>query len=182
MITNFIHYNSCWSSVFALFYPANLKQKIVRLLNLIVRNHSCGETIKVVKFLSYRLKNLKLCFKTFCSSILHINRKQAQKFTKVSIKIQLIKRLRQKLSFFFCWRNSNCWRSFVLVELKQEKIHTSLQEGIFWDHHLLFILKGHFQKLVTCTNKCEIDWFKKPAKNCYFSPQLEKTIIGTFVD
>ena len=121
MKKNFIHYNSCWSSVCALSYPANLKQKIVRLLNLIVRNHSCGETIKVVKFLSYRLKNLnylKLCFKTFCSSILHINRKQAQKFTKVSIKIQLIKRLRQKLSFFFAeetltaeevlfWLNSN---------------------------------------------------------------------------
>jgi len=47
-------------------------------------------------------------------------------------------------------------------------IWPGLQEGIFWHHHLLFFLKGYFQKLVTYTNKSEIDCFQKPAKNCYF--------------
>ena len=29
----------------------------------------------------------------------------------------------------------------------------------------LFFLKGYSQKLITCTNKGEIDYFQKPAKN-----------------
>ena len=52
---------------------------------------------------------------------------------------------------------------------KNTHISPGLQEGIFWHHHLLFILKDYFQKLVTCTNKSEIDCFRKPAKNFYFS-------------
>ena len=46
------------------------------------------------------------------------------------------------------WWNSN---------KKNTLIWLGLQEGIFWHHHLLFILKGYSQKLVTCTNKSEID-------------------------
>ena len=51
---------------------------------------------------------------------------------------------------------------------KKTLIWPGLQEGIFQHHHLLFILKGYFQKLVTCTNKSAIDSFQKPVKNCYF--------------
>ena len=42
---------------------------------------------------------------------------------------------------------------------KKTLIWLGLQEGIFWHHHLLLILKVYFQKLVTCTNKSEIDCF-----------------------
>ena len=54
------------------------------------------------------------------------------------------------------WWNSN---------KKKTLIWLGLQKGIFWHHHLLFILKGYFQKLVTCT---EINCIQKPAKNCHF--------------
>ena len=57
------------------------------------------------------------------------------------------------------WCNSN---------KKNALIWPGLQEDIFRHHHLLFYPKGYFQKLVTYTNKSEIDFFQKPAKNCYF--------------
>ena len=50
--------------------------------------------------------------KFFCCSILHLNRKKVQTLTKVSNKIQLIKRLRQKLSFF-------SWRKLSTEEVKE---------------------------------------------------------------
>ena len=58
------------------------------------------------------------------------------------------------------WWNSN--------KKKSTLIWPGLQEGIFRHHHLLFIMKGYFKKLVTCTNKSKIDCFQKPAKNFYF--------------
>jgi len=71
------------------------------------------------------------------------------------------------------WWNSN---------KKNTLIWSGLQEGIFRHHHLLFIMKGYFQKLVTCTNKSEFDSSKNRRKTFISSPQLEKTLISTFVD
>ena len=113
--------------------------------------------------------------KIFCHSILHLNRKEVKKLMKVSRKIQLIRKLRQKLRLF--WLK----KIYLLKKLKKLRsclgrtqirkntlILSGLQESIFRHHHLLFILKGYFQKLVTCTNKSWIDCFQKPAKNFYF--------------
>ena len=63
-------------------------------------------------------------------------------------------------------------RKTVISSLQLKKIYIliwpGLQEGFFRHHHLLFFMKGYKQKLVTCTKKCEIDCFQKPAKSCYF--------------
>ena len=61
--------------------------------------------VKVLKFLQYHLKNLKLNYlkmifpQNFCRSIRHLNRKQVHTFRKVSNMIQLIKSFRQNLSY-----------------------------------------------------------------------------------
>ena len=83
------------------FFPANLKQKVVRLLKSEVKNQGCCETGQSGKvFLVPPNKPKNDVPKFFCRSILHLNRKQVKKLTRVSNKILLIKRLRQKLLFF----------------------------------------------------------------------------------
>ena len=54
----------------------------------------------------------------------------------------------QKVKEVLSLWNSNKKKTLILL---------GLQEGIFLHHHLLYFLKGYFQKLVTCTNKSEID-------------------------
>ena len=85
-------------------FPTNLKQKVVRLLKSGVKSHSCTETGQVPLVLPSKPKaqlpknNITNFLLLFNSTL---NWKQVQILTKVSNKIQMIKSLRQKLSFFW---------------------------------------------------------------------------------
>ena len=58
--------------------------------------------VKFFKFSRTSLSYLKMMLTIIlCCSILHLNWKQVQALTKVGNNIQFVKRLRQKLSFFF---------------------------------------------------------------------------------
>ena len=145
------------------FFSDNLRQKVVRILKSQVKYHSCRQSGQVPLIPLNKPKAqipTNDIPKNFCHSILHLNRKEVKKLMKVSRKIQLIRKLRQKLRLF--WLK----KIYLLKKLKKLKsclggtqirkntlILPGLQEGIFRHHHLLFILKGYFQKLVTCTNK-----------------------------
>ena len=100
-------------------------------------------------------------------------------------KIQLTRKFRQKLTFL-------AEQNLSAIKLRRLKsyfggtqtrpMYTSCQVcKKIWHQHLLFILKGYFQKLVTCTNKAESIASKFDEKTVISSLKLEKTIIGTFV-
>ena len=70
------------------------------------KNHNCceiGESGQVPLVPPNKPKAYlynKMFQKNYCRSILHLKRKQVQKFTKMSNKVQLINRLGLKLLFF----------------------------------------------------------------------------------
>ena len=89
-------------------FPANLKQKVVRLLKPEVDIHSCretGQSGQVSLVPPNKLNYLKLMIPKYFLFSLQLNQKQVQTLTQVTNKIQLIKRLRHRLRFFG-WRNS----------------------------------------------------------------------------
>ena len=112
---------TCFYGIHLTFSLLIFEQKVVRLLKSEVKSHSCretGQSGQVPLILLDKPKALiptnDVSEKKSCSFLLS-NRKQVQTLTKVSNKIQLIKRLRQKLSFF--WLK----KIYLLKKLKKLK-------------------------------------------------------------
>ena len=152
-------------------FPVNRKRKIIRLQKSEVKNHSCRETGQVPlvppnKPKSQLSKNdvpKHFCraFYTWIENKCNTHESEQQNSVDQKIETEIKFFLDEKIKEAEVFLGGTQTR-------KNTHILLGLQEGIFWHHHLLIVLKVYFQKLITCTNKSGIECFQKPAKDVYF--------------